>query len=259
MMVAEPGRAAFVPPYQTNFEIDGNTAVNGVPPAPASTGPTRPPPSRGTRTTTEPATGKNEDTLGGDSLNTLDTLRPVVVQDANVTNKVDLCNAYAAWEAITVGTQLHYILYSAWQRNPSQTGQASFLIPLIPANATSNADVRLLQFDYDSAGGTTTASLRRYTGSGWNKTLLVDGFQPAIAPVSPADFGEFAIDLTRTGIIPADAPCTRFVAAYAFTQTGNSDNALLKDYVGFSPAMQVDTWPPPRSPRSPIRPPPARP
>jgi hypothetical protein len=243
MAVAAPAQAAFQPPFQTNFEIDGNTVVNGSPPGAGVDWDNASQFVKGyTNNTTEPCTGQNDDTLGSNNLNNLDVLAPVIDQNANVNGKVDLCNAYAAWEAVTVGTQIHYVLYAAWRRNPSETGEASFFVPLIPATATSNADVRLLQFDYNSNTGTTTAFLRRFTaGSGWNKTALVNGFESAVAPVSPADFGELAVDLTLTGIIPADAPCARFVAAYVFTQTGNSDSALLKDYVAFQPAMQVDT------------------
>src|SRR4051794_16485686 len=79
MMVAEPGRAAFVPPYQTNFEIDGNTAVNGVPPGAGVDWANAATSVKGyTNKPTEPCTGQHDDTLGGDSLATLDTLRPVV-------------------------------------------------------------------------------------------------------------------------------------------------------------------------------------
>ncbi|GAA4094276.1 prealbumin-like fold domain-containing protein [Nonomuraea soli] len=226
----------------TDFEIDGNMSVDGSRPGAGVDWDNAATAVKGsTRNDSETCTGKDDDTLGDSSLNDLDVLRPVVSQGDNVPGKTDLCNAYAAWEAVQVGDELHYILYSAWRRNPGEPGQVSFYIPIVPASATSNADVRLIRFDYESNTGATTAYVRSYTGSGWNQVPQTAGFQAAVSSPSPASFGEFALDLTEAGIITEETPCQRFAASYAFTQTGNSDSAKLKDYVGFRPSMVINT------------------
>ncbi|GAA1755897.1 hypothetical protein [Luedemannella helvata] len=226
----------------TDFEIDGNQVVNGVPPGAGVDWDNADAKLQGSaRNDAEPCTGRNDDTLGNSSLNDLDVINPVVAQNANVSGKADLCNAYVAWEAVNVGGRTHYVIYGAWRTRPNRTGQVSYYMPLVPATATSNAGVLLIRFDYESNTRATTAYLRRWTGNGWNQVRKQTGFEAAVSTPSPASFGEFALDLTAAGFIDDNAACQRFLVPYGFTQTGNSDSARLKDYVRFSPVPQLDT------------------
>ena len=54
-----------------------------------------------------------------------------------------------------------------------------------------------------------------------------------LPPPTPSTFGEFAIDLTAAGVLPADR-CATFTTGSTVTYTGNSTQASLKDILNFS-------------------------
>ena len=171
-------------------------------------------------------------------------------------NKTNLLNAYAAFEIIEVpgtggGSQSEYVLYGAWRRGDSETGELNFYIPVAdgvdgPVDGstypTNTAGDRVIQFNFDNSGNFAFAIWGWDTGTGAWKVLefippAATGtaiFDAAVGSGNGSAFGEFAINLTRTGILPDDdtAGCRVVeIADYVFTGTGNAETATLKDYV----------------------------
>ena len=181
----------------------------------------------------------------------------VVLGCSNVNNKTDLIAAYAAYEIVEVpvdpadptqGSQNEYILYGAWERNPAQTGELNFYIPVSDGvdgpvdgtgQPTNTAGDRLIAFDFSNTG------VFGFQIWGWNEATgaweVVDSntgenanFDAAVGPAGDSAFGEFALNLTAESILPDDqtAGCqTVTVADYVFSATGNSASASLFDYV----------------------------
>jgi hypothetical protein len=241
--LVRPADAAFPgQPWQTNFEIDGNEVVNGPSP-----------PSGGAGVdwanaasflqdfgnVTEACTGTDPTTISG-KLDDFNVFAPNPVP-GQILAKGDLCQAAIGWEVINVttptgATELHYILYSAWRRNPVP-GEISFYVPLI--GGPTKQDVTLIKFNYDSAGqGSTSVSELRWNGSTWVETALspTTAFNSAVNAGQSPSFGEFAVDLTATSILPSTpSTCQTFSSSFVFTQTGNAASAELKDYIGMPP------------------------
>jgi uncharacterized repeat protein (TIGR01451 family) len=171
-----------------------------------------------------------------------------------VLNKGNLVRAYTAYEVITVEGNEHTIIYGAWER-AEDPGELYFYVPIsdgVPGNTPGD---RLIAFDYDSSGGTVSYRVLAWTGA-WT-TIAVDpaAFQGAVgfadgdafAGGNPS-FGEFALDLTASGVLapPDEGACLNYeTAGYVFTETGNSGgspepgeepgNAQLKDYISATP------------------------
>lgn len=186
----------------------------------------------------------------------------IQLQCANATpGKGDLFNAYAAYEIVAVpkqfgnpaaGSQNRTIIYGAWERG-ELPGELNFYVPISDGVAGNSAGDRLIAFDYDSAGKTPGERVL-FRVLSWNGTSWVvasagnGGTNPSVFEASvgyvgggafPANgqpsFGEFALDLTATGILPdsSSGQCVELsTAGYIFTETGNSGNAQLTDYVG---------------------------
>ena len=100
-------------------------------------------------------------------------------------NKTNLLNAYAAFEIIEVpgtggGSQSEYVLYGAWRRGDSETGELNFYIPVAdgvdgPVDGstypTNTAGDRVIQFNFDNSGNFAFAIWGWDTGTGAWKVL----------------------------------------------------------------------------------------
>jgi uncharacterized repeat protein (TIGR01451 family) len=243
---ALPGTA-----WQTNFEIDGNTTVDG----PSSPGGGAGVDWDNSSTFLSDSEAPSE-YCGSQSLDPsiltgkLSTWNPFVrsnVTGAATPGKGDLCQAYVAWEAVpaTTGTsssQLQYILYAGWRR-PASGGQLSVFVPLLPASQ-SKGDVVLVQFDYDPAGtGSTAMAIRTWnsTSNDWDqRSLSGDVLQAAVSSASSPDFGEFALNLNLAGVLPDDpASCQSYTAISVITRTGQGNDPSLVDEVNFGDAVAI--------------------
>ena len=178
---------------------------------------------------------------------------PWPVQSGLPNSKNDICSGGAALEAVNVNGAVHYILYEYYTRTPSATGDQSVVMSL-EGPLAGRCDDLLIDYNFGPSSGLVT-TLYRWTptagdacanplGAGsWGGASVVSGtlVQTASGPnpeLSPATanadtFGEFAIDLTASGVLPADR-CATFTTGSTLTYTGNSTNASLKDILIFS-------------------------
>jgi uncharacterized repeat protein (TIGR01451 family) len=241
-------------PYQTEFEIDGNTAVDGgqdwaTPPAAA-------PNLHDLHTTTELCGGTDKDpnrVVPGTKIDDDGMLiSSPPVEPGNVNTKSDLCSVYQAWELVFVPTadlgddpdagQYNFILYAGWSR-PNVNGEIDVLFPLLGSNPTSNDDDLLISYDFVDSSDTTTITVLDWDGDTWVETDIADGGFEGVttrgvetsAAVGELTFGEFALNLTTTGILPENGPCVTFGLGNPITRTGNSPSATLEDIVTVSP------------------------
>jgi uncharacterized repeat protein (TIGR01451 family) len=175
----------------------------------------------------------------------------------NVNKKSDFCTGGQALEVVQVetsggGTQTQYILYQYWTREPSATGDLSTFVYLEGPVAGRGDDV-LLESNYDPASGT-SFNVYRWTGApegaGSWQSVGVTGVQ--VVGVNndipgkvgnPGTFGESAINLTTTGILP-ETTCGVFAATSMFTRTGEGPTATIVDFMQFAAPITIDTCSP---------------
>ncbi|QNP54976.1 DUF11 domain-containing protein [Tessaracoccus defluvii] len=245
-MAAVPASAADIPlagggTLQTRFEIDGNmdgaNDWNGIFATPY--GP------NGTSTGildvvdgSEPCNGSNDDVfVSGTKLD--NATWPLVTGGAN--KKSDLCRSGAAYEIVRVNGQQHIILYQYWTRNPEGTGDLT-VYQVLEGPQPGRADDYLIEFDYDSkgAGGVAIDALG-WNGSKWVSTPGSVIYQAKAGQVTATDkvgtFGEMAIDLTASGLLPEDG-CVVTATGPVMTRTGESQSASLVDHFAGEP-MQL--------------------
>ncbi|MHA6523907.1 hypothetical protein [Tessaracoccus sp. G1721] len=177
---------------------------------------------------------------------------PVIVEGGIPPNKNDLTNFYVAYE---LGANDHVFLYLAWERlENSGSANLDFEINKV-YNEDWTEDTRgtidlgrsagdlLVTYDFGGSGTpviglyvwTTTGSPTCVAGKGvpcWAGPGTLDPTE-AIAAVN-ADtglFGEAAIDLTASGVIPAGS-CTAYGSAFVKSRSsGSSVDASLKDFI----------------------------
>ena len=151
-------------------------------------------------------------------------------------SKNDTCSGGAALEAVNVNGAVHYILYEYYTRTPTATGDQSVVMSL-DGPLPGRCDDLLIDYDFGPSSGVVT-SIYGWTpsaadacanplgsgswGGGTISASLVQtasGANPELTPATAnADtFGEFAIDLTAAGVLPADrcATFTTFTSATA--------------------------------------------
>lgn len=186
--------------------------------------------------------------------------------DANP-GKGDLFAAYSAYEIVTVpaqfgnpaaGGQDRTILYGAWERG-DVSGELNFYIPISDGEPGNTSGDRLIAFDYDSSSPASFRVLKWDSATqGWIVDTAISTSSPQIfeaevgfkdgsafatgGGVPKPSFGEFALDLTAANVLPtgSGAACREFTTAgYIFTETGNSGNASLTDFVR-APAVPLN-------------------
>jgi hypothetical protein len=165
-------------------------------------------------------------------------------QPGNVSASADLCEGWYGLD-VAVGAEGDYelILYGAWRRDDSKSatsGESTVFFPLIGPQP-GKADDILVTFEYDdSAAGSEAVFIQTWNGSTWVATEAPAGsFEAAVDDPSGPTFGEFALDLSGTGIATADN-CDGLTLLYIFSRTGQlNSNADLDDFVG-PVSMQVN-------------------
>ncbi|MFT5135782.1 MAG: hypothetical protein ACI8XV_000808, partial [Arenicella sp.] len=201
----------------------------------------------------------------------------VILSAAN--NKADACSGGAALEVVNIKSaghfpasgdpefeQIHYVLYNYWTRSFDSTGDMTVyqilrgpIKDLIPGGAEYRCDDRLIEFNYDPSGTAVTITSLGWLGDGgaldcegsgsWVNTGVAVGVGATGGNVDPADlgqataiedtFGESAIDLTASGILPEDGPCGLFLNEGYITRTGNSQTGSTIDRFIFEDPIEI--------------------
>ncbi|GGO63326.1 hypothetical protein GCM10010910_15620 [Microbacterium nanhaiense] len=239
-LVAAPPAAAAVLPggLATSFEIDGDSggAVDW------NTGAFSPyTTSSGNLSTGVLAKQIGSDACGAPDPTTftngskIDGTWPPNATPTSVQTKADLCSAGSAYEIVDVGGTNHVILYLNWTRVTGGTGDLTVYQHLQGAGAGRTGDL-LIEFNYDPSSGTSVDALR-WNGSAWASSPATETCQAVVAPSQT--FGEMAIDLTASGLIPTDR-CSDFTTGQVLSRTGNSQNANIEDFLN-PPSLTINT------------------
>ncbi|WP_416888788.1 hypothetical protein, partial [Microbacterium sp.] len=181
------------------------------------------------------------DPSGFSGSNTVDALT-WNIQPINVNKKGDLCSSGVAYEIVQVGGQQHIILYQYWSRSPEGTGDLT-IYQLLEGPLAGRADDYILQFDYDANGTGISINALEWNGLQWETAPSGLYYEAAYGQVSAADeegtFGESAIDLTASGLLPA-TECVNVTTGAVLTRTGNNQTAQLQDYFVGAP-IEINT------------------
>ncbi len=259
-------------PHETQFEIDGNTAVGSgqdwySDPVAAPNLQDEP------WITTEvcnnnPVLVEDPDNPGqfievtneltrlpqGSKLDDLD-LGAIPPDSGNVPRKTDLCQVFRTWELVFVpdagspdptAGQYHFIFYGGWNR-PNVNGEIDVLFPLLGSDDTSKDDDLVISYDFVDSTNLTKVEVLDWDGDSWEPiTLPANAFEAVTTrgvetlpsnPDQALTFGEFAINLTLAGVLPENGPCVSLTAGDPMSRTGNSANASMEDIVDASPIV----------------------
>lgn len=249
---AQSASAATLGPIQTSFEIDGNTAgandwqgVIGSTPKPpyvTASGDQSTGIIDAQRTwdagTTQGSPGVCGQNLGIDDIFVSgtkldDPTWPLTTGTAN--DKGDACTGGSAYEVVTDDGVQHTIFYAYWTRYSGSGDMTSYELFQGPADGRS--DDYLIEFNYNSGGGgSTSVNVLGWNGFAWVPTGGTIVYQAAVGANTDtnttgnaATFGEMAVDLTASGLLPSDGACRTFLDAGFITKTGEGGPATLKD------------------------------
>ncbi|MFE6963864.1 DUF5979 domain-containing protein [Agromyces sp. NPDC057679] len=249
---ATSAAAATLGSVSTSFEIDGNTSgandwggVVGSTPKPAYTT------ASGHQSSGILAAQRSADsgaTLGSPgTCGATETLsvfpggakiddnpwKNLITNSANA--KGDACTGGSAYEVVTVNGVQHTIFYAYWTRLSGNGDMTSYEVFQGPAAGRS--DDYLVEFNYDPSGSPTTSiRVLSWDGNSWEPIGSPVVYQAAVGgntdtntSGTDATFGEMAVDLTASGLLPPDGTCRSFLDSGFITRTGNSDTATLQD------------------------------
>ncbi|MDQ0895357.1 prealbumin-like fold domain-containing protein [Agromyces ramosus] len=249
---AQSASAATLGPIQTSFEIDGNTAgandwqgVIGSTPKPpyvTASGDQSTGIITAQRTwddgTTQGSPGVCGVNLGTDDIFVSSTKLddpswPQTVGTAN--DKGDACTGGSAYEVVTDDGVQHTIFYAYWTRYSGSGDMTSYEV--FEGPAAGRADDYLIEFNYNSGGGgSTSVRVLGWDGNSWEPTGATVVYQAAVGKNTDtnttgnaATFGELAIDLTASGLLPSGGACRTFLDSGFITKTGEGGPATLKD------------------------------
>jgi uncharacterized repeat protein (TIGR01451 family) len=255
---ALPAQAAFPgTAFETLFEIDGNRAVDTVGNQDWANADT----AANLNDVSETADGcaSGPDSIGTDADRVvpgtkLDNIliESPPVSDGTPNKKSDLCSVHQAWELVKVPAnadpqspgQYNFIYYGAWSR-PDVGGEIDVLFPLLGDIPGSNDDDLIISYDFDDSNPPkTTVEVLDWNGTAWGLAgTLTEGTDYVAQTTKTIDvggpfnvtFGEFAINLTTTGILPESGACKTFTTGDPVTRTGNSATASMEDIVEVPP------------------------
>ncbi|MBO1268557.1 DUF11 domain-containing protein [Arthrobacter cavernae] len=174
----------------------------------------------------------------------------VFIPGAISPEKTDLCGSEVAYEIVNVGGQLHYVLYMDWNRIPGKSGTMTTFVSILgpmdptpgnPFNKDGRADDKLIEFFHaEGGGGSNTVRVGTWNGTTWQFTNnLTSGVQTGTDDPAAAVFGELAIDLTATGVLPGDV-CSSVTLGGVITDPGGG-NPTLKDLILPSSPLVINT------------------
>ena len=246
---ASSAEAATLGPITTSFEIDGNTSgsddwasIVGSTPRPAyvtasghqSTGIID-----AQRSADSGATLGSPGTCGASETNSVfpggakiddNPWAGLITNSANA--KGDACTGGSAYEVVTINGVEHVIFYAYWTRLSGNGDMTSY--EMFEGPAAGRSDDYLIEFNYDPSTGTSVRVLG-WNGSKWTPIAGPVVYQAAVGlntdtNTSGADatFGEMAVDLTASGLLPVGT-CRTFLDSGFITRTGNSATATLQD------------------------------
>src|SRR5215208_2369519 len=174
-----------------------------------------------------------------------------LVQGSIPPNKSDLTRFYEASEVVGG----HVLLYLAWERsNVLGSANMDFEINKVgtsclnsagpfPVDCTINRSVGdiLVTYDFTNGGGTPTVGLRTWNGSSWQTDATVvaesaDNTNSVVdSRVSGAlaanTFGEAAIDLTASGLIPAGSCGFSQATTFLKSRSAAAFTSEIKDFI----------------------------
>lgn len=201
-------------------------------------------------TGTDQESGSGDNSLGQGSKESMTT--PIIIEGGIPPNKNDLTKFHVAYE---LGTNDHVFLYLGWERlMNSGSANLDFEINQVFNEAwlpETRGEIDLgrtagdLLVTYDFGGsGTPTINVYVWTTTGSPVCVAGKGvpcWAPAaagspIVSIAAVDadtglFGEAAIDLTASGVIPAGS-CTAYGSAFVKSRSsGSSVDASLKDFI----------------------------
>jgi uncharacterized repeat protein (TIGR01451 family)/LPXTG-motif cell wall-anchored protein/fimbrial isopeptide formation D2 family protein len=249
-LVATPAQAATVGGVQTSFAIDGDKLApddweafygpgltpGGLPTTGIIDSYANSEACRGDGTTTE------DPTISGTNSQTINSNPWQMSPGPYPNEKSDLCSAGAAYEIVDVNGQQHVILYQYWTRAPEGTGDLSINYSFEGGAPGRDGD-RLVQFNVNP-NGTTNAIGMIWDGVSWVQTPNIT-FEAAVGtnpdfPGSQDDtFGEMAIDLTASGLLP-ETGCLTFTTGDIVTQTGNATTGgQLQDFMSGGDSLTI--------------------
>lgn len=242
------------PPSNVNtgpFEIDGNLVAN-------TTGNLDWGNFSGVQIGVDLPTGQTDNSFGQGAKE--NSAVPSVVNGSIPNNKSDLTRFYIG-SAVDANNDIQ--LYLAWERantlgtanidfefNQSETISANGVTPV-----RTVGDI-LITFDFSSGGNVVNLGLRTWSGSAWSSAIDLDasGFasgavNDGVSVVDPltgatlADktFGEAAINLSDSGVFPADQ-CIHFGSAFVKSRSSDSFTSELKDFIA-PIAVNIDNCP----------------
>ena len=152
---------------------------------------------------------------------------PWVVNSGQVLGKGDLCTVWTGSE-LTAGGDA--IFYFAWLREFNQ-GEVTVYVPLDGSPFGDRSGDVLIKFEFDDNTKAITVTTLSWTAGGtWGNEQALGAFVDS-AISDDTRFGEAAVNLTASGILPSEG-CSRLVGATMITETGQADaNPTLKDVV----------------------------
>ena len=115
----------------------------------------------------------------GSKLDNLD-LSAIPIEPGNVPRKADLCSVYRSWELVFVADagnpdpnagQYQFIFYGGWSR-PNVKGEIDVLFPLLGADDSTKDDDLIISYDFVDSSDATTVSILDWTGSSWEAITL---------------------------------------------------------------------------------------
>jgi hypothetical protein len=211
-------------------------------------------------------TGQSDDSFGNGTKE--DTAVPTVIDGSIPNNKSDLTRFYTKLVTESNGKDYAYL---AWERVQEPTGTTNMDFEFNKSTTLSANGVTpvrtagdvLIKYDLSQGGTVPTLGYHLWvtTGSGrdvceasnsvpcWGKVQSLTGnFEGSINTVSVVDpiapnaprtlsartFGEAAINLTDSGIIPAGT-CRGFSTAYLKSRSSDSFTAAVKDFIAPQP------------------------
>jgi hypothetical protein len=213
------------------------------------------------RTGLDKPTGQQDDSLGQGTKE--DSPVPTVVNGSIPNNKSDLTRLYVSDE--NVGAR--HFLYLAWERVQEPNGTTNMDFEFNQSRALSGNGITpvrtggdiLVKYDLSQGGTVPSFGFHRWVTTGtpsqvceasntvpcWGKVQPLTGFADGsintasvvdpIAPgnprtLSPRTFGEAAIDLTASNILPPGT-CAGFGRAYLKSRASDSFTAEVKDFI----------------------------
>jgi hypothetical protein len=236
----------------SDFEIDGNIVAASGPDwdsLPPSTGNFDPGEVlvindqnyAGSATVTDPHAAANSYCVGSDDLivknGTKLTDFPFVPIDGSPSpGKNDICQTYLAYDLVSGGGSNEIILYVGVVRRETN-GTTAVAVELNKVDqANRQIGDLVVSFEFDGNGPVAVVNIREWNGSGFDLTAV--GGTANAEGYSTDHFGEIAVNLTATGILPPpESPedCATLGTVLPFGWAGNSDTSNIGDWGGSAP------------------------